>query len=138
MMWKLEGHRRDGLEHGFLGFDRGEIGGMAFFMYRCVCGSMEAGAAAAGEEERDVGDVRRMPGALNVMQLRQNLLDQLRVGGQKVENGRIDTAGAYAIDANVVLRHFERDRASEVDDSGLGGAVRVRPVPARETSNGGG
>src|SRR6266849_9864391 len=92
----------------------------------------------AGEEERHVGDVRRMAGALDGMQLRQYLLDHLRVGGQKVENGRIDTAGAYAIDANLVLRHFERDRASQVDDSGLGGAVRVRPVPARETSNGGG
>src|SRR6266852_6064243 len=47
----------------------------------------------AGEEERHVGDVRRMAGALNGMQLRQYLLDHLRVGGQKVENGRIDTAG---------------------------------------------
>jgi hypothetical protein len=67
MMWKLEGHSRDGLKHRFLGFDRREICGMPFFIYRCVCGYMEAVPVAGGPNSPLDEDLRPRPDARNVL-----------------------------------------------------------------------
>jgi hypothetical protein len=48
MVWKLEGHSINGLKHRFLGHDRREILGTSYFIYRCVCGYMEAVPVAGG------------------------------------------------------------------------------------------
>src|SRR5579885_450423 len=73
-----------------------------------------------------------MAGALERMEPRQQLFHHFAVLRDEVENRRVDSAWADAVDADLVLGGFERDRAREIDDAGLGRAVRMRTVAAGE------
>jgi hypothetical protein len=48
MMRDFDGEENSSARHRFLGFYRREINGSAFFIYRCICGYMEAVPVTGG------------------------------------------------------------------------------------------
>src|SRR5687768_15915545 len=83
--------------------------------------SIDIARGVAEQKESHVGDLDRVPAALEGIELPDlvGLPRRARVVEHRLRHARLDEPGADGVDANGISRKLARRRLNEVDDAGL-------------------